>query len=1132
MNLKQLESFKLSDAIKFHDKLNPELWINNKLRLDVKKQLKIIAEDFLEELGISGLDVKDLTISGSNAAYTYTPHSDLDLHILIDMNELSNNDVYKELFNAKKTVYNDSHDIKIHGIPVELYVQDTNQPVVSVGEYSLLQDKWTKIPTKRRANFDQNATKAKYEKLHSIVDYALKSKNLSVVKKVINKIKQYRQAGLDKGGEFSPENLAYKALRSQEYITKLYALRDRLHSEKLSIESMYAVEDYSANDTPPGPEFKPTMPRGTVKVDVSDVYDWYKLGQHISNLKGLGKHDFGKGPPSTILSFGDEDTEHKYIQDLLKTGLTTTDIDPAYHDKVTGQKTDPRYNVDESLDDSNYAIHLGNLPKFHSGKRDSLIDFVPERETHLFALHSNPLHMKKTIAGLTGKDWFEFAYSPRLLAGYRPSLVKITPDTLVADMHLADRYYSNIGNPTPEDKKQAGLAYAASVKPLSQADLNQYKKPELLIPKNNLQFSKASPKEISNMLKNWGETTINEGFDQPYKLKWEKSMHGDYDAWTNLPDGSPLSIMFNNEYKKNWMVEFYRSNSQSVTGEGDAQRIFATVLHAIKQFIKKKKPTSLLFHAVKEDDLTGSRAKLYDRLVQRYASNLGYTVQRQELSGAMAYKLIRVENLKENQNIKAEEYKAKLLQTLPVMMNFLNKVAKDPKPTEQDMLDAIEAGYQYLLDNPDATVKDAGAVLRQHLSSRGLAESQKVNNLIANKIFFARSNIAPKGWSYDHVGFITQDRKQIQMSGHKGNEVYVTNAVTDDPEFPKQKIKIVSLPKPVSVPTTNSVGAENCGTFVANVLKSNGIKGIDTQKLYSVMKKPRAQGVAEGASDPTHEDLKDVAHWMNTTPDNLSIELKQEPIQKFIKQIKEMYGTYDEFPEDEERTNRILKLLKRGAKPLPMYVEKGDPDLFVMEGRHRMVAFWLADMKTIPVAYVSKKIEESATVTKKFSIKKGKNSFGIELSVEGKLAGIYQYNSLTNRHIAEVYPEFKGKGYGKLLVLKALETAGKLGMDFIEDESRTSEYDNVIDSLENSGLIVRDEEYLYLTQDGLNYLKTNLSESASGYIPSNAQKNDPRYKTALTVDVKPDTMKKDTKKFGNKITRAGIPPIISPNGKF
>lgn len=181
MDLKELDSFRMADAIKFHDELNPQLWYDTRLRPEVKKQLKLIAEDFLEELGISGLDVKDLTISGSNAAYSYTPHSDLDLHIILDFNEMTNDDVYRELFNAKKTIYNDTHKIKIHGVPVELYVQDSNQPVVSVGEYSLLKDRWIKIPNKRRANFDQNATKAKYDKLHALIQHALKSKDLKVV---------------------------------------------------------------------------------------------------------------------------------------------------------------------------------------------------------------------------------------------------------------------------------------------------------------------------------------------------------------------------------------------------------------------------------------------------------------------------------------------------------------------------------------------------------------------------------------------------------------------------------------------------------------------------------------------------------------------------------------------------------------------------------------------------------------------------------------------------------------------------------------------------------------------------------------------------------------------------------------
>lgn len=53
-----------------------------------------------------------------------------------------------------------------------------------------------------------------------------------------------------------------------------------------------------------------------------------------------------------------------------------------------------------------------------------------------------------------------------------------------------------------------------------------------------------------------------------------------------------------------------------------------------------------------------------------------------------------------------------------------------------------------------------------------------------------------------------------------------------------------------------------------------------------------------------------------------------------------------------------------------------------------------------------------------------------------------------------------------------------------------------------------------------------LDESASGYIPSEKEKNDPRFKTALTVDVKPDSIKKNAKAFGFNVSRTGIPPLL------
>jgi hypothetical protein len=101
-------------------------------------------------------------------------------------------------------------------------------------------------------------------------------------------------------------------------------------------------------------------------------------------------------------------------------------------------------------------------------------------------------------------------------------------------------------------------------------------------------------------------------------------------------------------------VEFYRNNSQEVTGEGDAQRIFATVLTAIQQYIKKRKPLRLTFAASKQIDPTvyyepdqpqpnpESRAKLYDRLVQRYAKAWGYRAFRADNGDLVMYELSRI----------------------------------------------------------------------------------------------------------------------------------------------------------------------------------------------------------------------------------------------------------------------------------------------------------------------------------------------------------------------------------------------------------------------------------------------------------------------------------------------------------
>ena len=116
-----------------------------------------------------------------------------------------------------------------------------------------------------------------------------------------------------------------------------------------------------------------------------------------------------------------------------------------------------------------------------------------------------------------------------------------------------------------------------------------------------------------------------------------------------------------------------------------------------------------------------------------------------------------------------------------------------------------------------------------------------------------------------------------------------------------------------------------------------------------------------------------------------------------------------------------------------------------------------------------------------FKVQKGKNKFATTLSVGVNPVGVYQYDADTGRSVAEVYPEFKGKGLGKLLVLHAIYTAAKLGLDFQEDESRTSEYDNVLDSLSSNGYIVDDDGYWYVTGEGEQYLQHSLKQGVADY---------------------------------------------------
>lgn len=127
--------------------------------------------------------------------------------------------------------------------------------------------------------------------------------------------------------------------------------------------------------------------------------------------------------------------------------------------------------------------------------------------------------------------------------------------------------------------------------------------------------------------------SIKETLDNPYKLDNPKYSSG-AEQWSVTAKSPTHTISFTADtiYAESgpgaaWEFEFgtIRGGQQNfdVTGEGDAQRVFATALAALKMFIDDVQPGIIKFTADK-GEYGPSRTKLYQRMVQKYASQYGF----------------------------------------------------------------------------------------------------------------------------------------------------------------------------------------------------------------------------------------------------------------------------------------------------------------------------------------------------------------------------------------------------------------------------------------------------------------------------------------------------------------------------
>jgi hypothetical protein len=277
------------------------------------------------------------------------------------------------------------------------------------------------------------------------------------------------------------------------------------------------------------------------------------------------------------------------------------------------------------------------------------------------------------------------------------------------------------------------------------------------------------------------------------------------------------------------------------------------------------------------------------------------------------------------------------------------------------------------------------------------------------------------------------------------------------------------------------------------------------------------------------------------------------------------------FGSEEEEHKYIKDLEKTGLKttdidpfdpkqPKNIKRQKTDPTYNVSEDAIKSSTIWNTPKKTFKtidehIAYVTKleeidwsakldlidnylinsQISESKTTNARRQVEALVNSFNSKPKLNEKYIPVMVLLVGDRVHFYDVNNEFPAKNlarFGELVDIKKNSVSLKFGKEirqFPNDIHRTL-------SMTTTMLINSVNQYdklqNYVSLAFEQQLPDIMINEASGYIPSEKQKNDPRFSTALTVDVHPDSIKKNAKAFGWLTNRAGVPPTAKASGKI
>lgn len=226
-----------------------DIWDGNDLKPQIRLALLDIADDFIETLGFDWVKYKDIVLTGSIANYNWSVFSDIDVHIIYDFTEIDENvDLIRNYADAKKKEWTENHDnLTIMGFEVELYVENSHEPPVSKGVYSLEKNTWIKQPSKKDIELDSSSIiKDLSAKLMTMIDDlelcyetaetdgSLEELQTTIID-LCDFIKKMRKKQLALNGEMAVGNIVFKTLRRDGYIDKLFELRNSIYDELNSI---------------------------------------------------------------------------------------------------------------------------------------------------------------------------------------------------------------------------------------------------------------------------------------------------------------------------------------------------------------------------------------------------------------------------------------------------------------------------------------------------------------------------------------------------------------------------------------------------------------------------------------------------------------------------------------------------------------------------------------------------------------------------------------------------------------------------------------------------------------------------------------------------------------------------------